>query len=106
MVGAAGAAGLRPMASSLFTVFIRQKRISAWIRKLTTDAAKLEPKAAASCRVYRAAPVSRLMMGLMKLSVREVTMPEKALPIMTPTAMSITLPRRANALNSWMNLRI
>ena len=33
-------------------------------------------------------------------------MPEKALPIMTPTAMSITLPRRANALNSWMNLRI
>ena len=70
------------------------------------EAAKLEPKVAASCRVYRAAPVSRLMMGLMKLSVREVTMPEKALPIMTPTAMSITLPRRAKALNSWMNLRI
>lgn len=41
-------------------------------------------------------------MGLIKLSVSEVTMPENAPPMSTPTAISITLPRRANALNCEM----
>ena len=41
-------------------------------------------------------------MGLIKLPVSEVTMPENAPPMSTPTAISITLPRRANALNCEM----
>ena len=41
--------------------------------------------------------------GLMKFVVSAVTMPVNAPPMMTPTAMSITLPRRANFLNSSMN---
>src|SRR5699024_4927609 len=34
------------------------------------------------------------------------TRPENAPPMITPTAMSIMLPRRANSLNSWINFFI
>ena len=43
--------------------------------------------------------MSGYLTGLIKLSVKEVTIPENAPPIMTPTAISITFPRSANALN-------
>ena len=38
--------------------------------------------------------------------VSEVTMAVNAPPMMTPTAMSMTLPRMMNSLNSLMNLFI
>src|SRR6185503_18096287 len=38
--------------------------------------------------------------GVMMSPTSELTMPVKAAPIMTPTARSTTLPRRANFLNS------
>src|SRR5688572_27693869 len=39
--------------------------------------------------------------GMMMSFTREFTTPPKAAPIITPTARSRTLPRIANALNSW-----
>ena len=48
-------------------------------------------------------PVIALMRGLMMLVVSAVTMPVNAPPMMTPTAMSITLPRMTNSLNSDAN---
>src|SRR5262249_37944569 len=39
--------------------------------------------------------------GVMISSTSDLTMVEKAAPIMMPTAMSITLPRSANSLNSF-----
>ena len=42
----------------------------------------------------------------MMLSVSEVTIAVKAPPMITPTAMSITLPRLMNSLNSPMNFFI
>ena len=44
--------------------------------------------------------------GLMRLSVREVTSVENAPPMITPMAMSIMLPFRAKALNSSKNFFI
>ena len=44
--------------------------------------------------------------GLMRLSVSEVTSVENAPPMMTPMAISIMLPFRANALNSSKNFFI
>ncbi len=46
------------------------------------------------------------MMGLMMLSVKEVTSVENAPPMRTPMAMSIMLPFRAKALNSSRNFFI
>ena len=80
--------------------------MKAMMMKFTTDAMNEDANPDTSWSVYVAPPVSTLRIGLMKLSVKEVTIPEKALPIMTPTAMSMTLPRRANALNSSMNFFI
>ena len=70
------------------------------MRKFTTAERKAEPKPATSSMVYRCPFMITLRMGWMKLSVRAETMPEKAPPMSTPMAMSITLPRRAKALNS------
>ena len=67
---------------------------------------KLDAKLATSCKVYVAPPVTRFKIGLIKLSVREVTIPENALPMITPTAMSITFPRSAKVLNSCINFFI
>ena len=68
---------------------------------------KLLAKPYHSAAVYSGAPPIRLstvvMTGVMKFSVREVTMPVNAPPMRTPMAMSIMLPRRANALNSSIN---
>lgn len=47
-----------------------------------------------------APPVMSLMNGLMMSSVSDVTMAVNAAPMMMPTAMSITLPRLMNSLNS------
>ena len=49
-----------------------------------------------------ASPVSSLMAGLMRSFVSEVTIAVNAAPMMTPTAISITLPRLMNSLNSLM----
>ena len=43
------------------------------------------------------------MMGMMMSAVRESAMALKAPPTMTPTAISITLPRAINCLNSATN---
>ncbi len=48
-------------------------------------------------------PATRLMSGVMMLLVSAVTIDVKAPPMMTPTAMSITLPRLMNSLNSSKN---
>lgn len=45
-------------------------------------------------------PVMSLMSGLMMSSVSDVTMAVNAAPMMMPTAISITLPRLMNSLNS------
>ena len=50
-------------------------------------------------------PATTLISGLMMLLVSAVTMDVNAPPMMTPTAMSMTLPRLMNSLNSLMNLR-
>ena len=44
--------------------------------------------------------------GMMMSFTNEVTILPKAPPTITPTAMSITLPRMANSLNSFKNLLI
>ena len=45
-------------------------------------------------------PVKMPRMGMAMSLTREVVMPEKAPPMMTPTAMSITFPRAMKVLNS------
>ena len=45
-------------------------------------------------------PVRSPMRGMMMSFTREVVILPKAAPMTTPTAMSITLPRMANSLNS------
>ena len=45
-------------------------------------------------------PKSAPMTGMKMSFTREVTILVKVLPMMTPTAMSITLPRMMNSLNS------
>ena len=42
-------------------------------------------------------------MGMIMSLVRDVVIVENAPPMITPTAMSITLPLRANSLNSLRN---
>src|SRR5580693_9497131 len=44
-------------------------------------------------------PTRAAISGVSKSLVRAVTTPPKAAPITTPTAISITLPRRMNCLN-------
>ena len=46
-------------------------------------------------------PVRTPIGGMMMSSTSDLTMVEKAAPMMTPTAMSMTLPRSANSLNSF-----
>ena len=46
-------------------------------------------------------PVTTPMGGMTMSSTSDLTMVEKAAPMMMPTAMSTTLPRRANSLNSF-----
>ena len=48
-------------------------------------------------------PAMTLMSGLMMSFVSDVTIAVKAPPMMTPTAMSITLPRLMNSSNSLSN---
>lgn len=48
------------------------------IMKFTTDEMNEDANPDTFWRVYVAPPVSTLRIGLMKLSVREVTIPEKA----------------------------
>lgn len=50
--------------------------------------------------------VNKPKIGEMILSVNEDTTPWKAAPIRTPTAKSITLPRKANSLKSLRNFFI
>ena len=95
-----------PKDVTLFTAFRRQNRMNAIIMKLTTEEMKEDANPDTSWSEYVAPPVSTLRIGLMKLSVKEVTIPEKAPPIITSIAMSMTLPRRANALNSSINFFI
>ena len=45
-------------------------------------------------------PVTSWMTGVMMSFTSELTMPVNAPPTMMPTAMSITLPRAMNSLNS------
>src|SRR6476469_7642047 len=45
-------------------------------------------------------PVTAPITGMIKSPTSEFTIPEKAAPMMTPTARSTTLPRSANFLNS------
>ena len=51
-------------------------------------------------------PVMRPMGGMMMSLTSEVTILPKAPPMMIPTAISMTLPLRANSLNSCTNLLI
>ena len=46
-------------------------------------------------------PVTTPIGGMMMSSTSDLTMVEKAAPMMMPTAMSMTLPRSANSLNSF-----
>ena len=50
--------------------------------------------------------MAKFRIGLMQLSVSEVTMLVNAPPMIIPIAMSMTFPRRANALNSAKNFLI
>ena len=72
--------------------FSRQNNTNAMIRKLTSDERNAEAKPATSCNVYVCPPVTRFKIGLIKLSVNEVTIPEKALPMITPTACPSCFP--------------
>ena len=51
-------------------------------------------------------PVSMEMSGMMMSLTREVVILPNAPPMTTPTAMSMTLPRMAKALNSSKNFFI
>src|SRR5580765_8025707 len=46
-------------------------------------------------------PVNMLIGGMMMSATSDATMVPNAAPMMMPTAMSITLPRIANSLNSF-----
>ena len=49
-------------------------------------------------------PINQPMGGIMMSLTTEETILPNALPIITPTAISITLPLTANSLKSWMNV--
>ena len=51
-------------------------------------------------------PVSTPMAGMMMSLTSDVTILPKAAPMITPTAMSTTLPLMANSLNSLRNFFI
>jgi len=76
--------------------------------KLITAEIKEEINPAISDQEYNplCAPVTRFKIGLMKLSVRDVTIAVKAEPIITPIAKSSTFPLSANSLNSFKNFFI
>ena len=74
--------------------------------KFTADARNEDANPATSDKEYVAPPVRTFRIGFMKLSVSDVTIPEKAPPIITPTAISMTFPRSAKVLNSSMNFFI
>ena len=79
MVGAADSSFLAPREVTLFTALSRQKRMNAMMRKFTTDEMNEDANPDTSWSVYVAPPVSTLRIGLIKLSVKEVTIPEKHL---------------------------
>ena len=63
-----------------------------------------KPPGAHSAKVLSG--ISRPSRGVSRFCTMEVTMAVKAEPTTTPTAMSSTLPRMANSLNSWKNFFI
>ena len=73
------------------------------IKLITTEEMNADANPAISSKEYIFPPVTKFRIGLIKLSVREVTILVKAPPMITPTAMSSAFPRRANALNSSTN---
>lgn len=87
---------------TLFIAFKRQNKINAMIRKFTTEDPNADAYPEISSNVYFSCH-NQFYDWLKKLSVSDVTIPEKAPPINTPTAISITLPRSANDLNSSKN---
>ena len=75
----AGSSFLVPSEVTLFTALSRQKRMKAIMMKFTMDAMNEDANPDTSWSVYVAPPVSTLRIGLIKLSVKEVTIPEKHL---------------------------
>ena len=80
VVGSAGSSSFFVSPTSLLIPFIRQKRINAMIIKFTTDARNEDANPATSDKEYVAPPVRTFRIGFMKLSVSDVTIPEKAPP--------------------------
>src|SRR5690606_11583164 len=109
--GAGGAGAASFFAMALFiALMIRKstnattmKSITAW-RKIPMGKIVLPIVMLSSCTPPL--PNTRLMMGMMMVSVRAVTILPKAPPMMTATARSTILPFMANALNSCNKLVI
>ena len=62
----------------------------------------MEPSSVKNRLVKSTLPVAREMTGMMMSLTSEVTMVLKAPPTITPTAISMTLPRMINSLNSFI----
>ena len=77
VVSSFGSSGFFVSPVSLLIPFSRQNRINAIIIKLTTDETNEDAKPATSDTEYDAPPVRTFRIGLIKLSVSDVTIPEK-----------------------------
>ena len=103
VVGAAGSSGRLPRLAALFIILISVNSTMAIIRKLITAVIKepylmLTPNTD-NTKSLKSVFATRPISGEIMSSVREVTMFWNAAPMITPTARSMTFPRRANALN-------
>ena len=101
-------ASLSPISCALLNALTMAKTIAATIKKLMHAPIKapksiLVPGTTSPEISVALPPAITEISGLMMLSVSEVTIAVNAPPIITPTAMSITLPRLMNSLNSLSN---
>ena len=106
-VGSSGAAGSSGFLCRELTNLITTNSTKATMRKLMMELTNspilmLEPPRPMTTS-EKSALKNRPISGLMMSSTSAVTMAVKAPPMTTPTAMSSTLPRMANALNSSRN---
>ena len=105
LLGAGGGAGASSfLRISAFMAFTMANTHAARMTNDTTALMKLPTMMGPMCQAEKSMPgVTRLMMGVSTSATRLLTMEVNAPPTTTPTAISSTLPFRANVLNSSSN---
>src|SRR5271165_386412 len=105
VVGSAGAGALRMRVTSALIGVTTKKYTAAAISRNETTVLMKSPTGNTVLPTVKVIeeksglPTRAAMSGVSRSLVRAVTTPPKEAPITTPTAISITLPRRMNCLN-------